>query len=616
MCSIAGAWGELDLETKHNTAKALGVALAHRGRNGYDCYIDSKVILTHNRLSIIDLSDNGTQPLYNEDKTVVLICNGEIYNYKTLRSQLLGRGHTFSSASDSEVILHLYEENRDNPERLLNSLTGMFAFAIWDTSKQQLFLSRDRIGIKPLYYSYINGILAFASEVKPLSLCKIVSSDIDYTSVYEYFLMGSIPAPNTLYQHIKCLDAGHYLLASNNEIKIKQYWDIPHIQGKWKNTAHITDTVETLLSDIVKEHMVADVPVGTFLSAGVDSSIISFFAAKHQSGISSFTASFPGEPEDEGEIAQLTAKRLGTTHHNHILKGNFFDKFEEQFLHIDQPFGIASALSLGRIANKANEHVKVVLSGDGGDELFGGYKRHSIPLQPSFLKAIPTPFQNSFLKIASTITRKKSLEKLRENMLLKESTIFLERTATSLPHVALSFISQDLHNKIDLGRYQQRIDAMFNKCPSTDKLNRILYVDMKTTLVDEMLTKCDRFTMANGIEGRVPLLDHRMVELAFSIPGKEKRNETTDKIPLRSILAKNLGKELAYREKTGFNSPLKKWLKSDKYTRDFAISNIDNARKVLFLDTKYLSSSIDNLDTLLTTEVFALVCIGNYFKNL
>jgi len=616
MCSIAGTWGNLSMEMKHNAVKVLGTALTHRGRDGSDYYIDSNVMLTQNRLSIIDLSENGTQPLYNEDKTVVLICNGEIYNYKTLRSQLLSRGHSFSSTSDSEVILHLYEENRDNPERLLNSLTGMFAFAIWDTTKQQLFLSRDRVGIKPLYYSFLNGNLTFASEVKPISLCEFVSSDIDYTSVFEYFLNGSIPSPNTLYLQIKCLDAGHYLLAANNEIKIKQYWDIPHTPGKWRNAAHITDAVEAMLSDVVKDHMVADVPVGTFLSAGVDSSIISMFAAKHQSGISSFTASFPGEPEDEGEIAQLSASRLGTTHHNHIMKGNFFNNFEEQFLHIDQPFGNTSALSLGRIAKKAKEHVKVVLSGDGGDELFGGYKRHSLPNHPSFLKAIPTPFQNSFLKIASSVTGKKSLEKLRENLLLKESTIFLERTSTSLPHMAMSFINKDLHNKIDMGRYLQRVDTMFSKCTSTDKLNRILYVDMKTTLIDEMLTKCDRFTMINGIEGRVPLLDHRMVELAFSIPGKEKRNETVDKIPLRSILAKNLGKELAYREKTGFNSPLKQWLKTDKETRDYAISNIDIAKNVEFLDKNILSSSIDDLDKLRTSEVFALVCIGNYFKNL
>ena len=614
MCSISGTLGIMPENNRRQVIETLRTELSHRGPDGSNFYIDNHVSLVHNRLSIIDLSPNGNQPLYNEDRTVVLICNGEIYNYKELRSQLLSSGHHFSSESDSEVILHLYEDNKDNPSLLLNKLIGMFAFALWDTTKQEMLLARDRIGIKPLYYSYTNGILSFASEVRPLSLTGLVPTDLDYSSVYEYFLNGTIPSPNTLYEYVKCVEPGSYIIANIDSIKANKYWEIPHNAGNWHNSNEIEEAVEALLNEVIKDHLVADVPVGTFLSAGVDSSIISALAVKYHPGILSFTATFPGEPEDEGTIAQSTAKRLNTTHHNYALKGDFFDKFDEQFQLIDQPFGITSALSLGRISQKAKEYVKVVLSGDGGDELFGGYNRHAMPELPKFLKAIPTPFHVSFLKVAAAITGKKSLLTLKDTLNIKEADIFMARTSTSLPHVALSFINRDLHHKVDTERYHRHVSKLFDNCATTDKLNRILYVDVKTTLVDEMLTKCDRFTMINGIEGRVPLLDHRIVELAFSIPGKNKRNGENGKIPLRNILAKHLGKELAYREKTGFNSPLKQWLKTDNNTKAVAATNMKMASKLHFLNSEQILPAIVAPEVLRTTEVFGLMCMGKYFK--
>lgn len=615
MCGIAGTFGDINQNKKAHICHNMIEALAHRGPDGNKNYSDSKVTLIHTRLSIIDLSANGNQPLYNEDKSLVLICNGEIYNYISLRNKLIAKGHQFSSASDCEVILHLYEEYSEHPEKLLKELSGMFAFALWDIKKQQILLARDRIGIKPLYYSYKDNILGFASEVRPLANSGLLEPTIDYTSAYEYFLNGTIPAPNTLYNEIKSLDAGHYLIATEQKLSIKEYWDIPQNLIKWRNNDEIEQAVESLLDIVVKDHLVADVPVGTFLSAGVDSSLITVKAVKHHPGIQSFTATFPGEPEDEGFIAENTAQILGTSHHNYSITGKFFDKFNEQFGPIDQPFGIASALSLGRISRLAANHVKVVLSGDGGDELFGGYHRHASPARPAFLKAIPSPFQNSILKLAATLTGKESLNKLRETLQLKESVIFQERTATSLPHSALSFLHPDVHANVDTSRYLRRLADLFSKCTSTDALNRVLYVDMKTTLIDEMLTKCDRFTMINGVEGRVPLLDHRMVELAFSIPGHAKRTDTNGKIPLRNILSRHLGKSLAYREKTGFNSPLKQWLKNDADTKQFAETAIDSAKKILFLNPKQLSLFTEMPDALRATEVFSLVCAGKYFEN-
>jgi asparagine synthase (glutamine-hydrolysing) len=615
MCGIAGFYGNFRPAQKEKALVDLAVALGHRGPDGHGAYTDGPVSFVHTRLSIIDLSANGNQPLYNEDKSLVLICNGEIYNYKQLRADLLGRGHKFRSTSDSEVIIHLYEEYSNEPVRLLNQLTGMFAFALWDIRNQQLFIARDRIGIKPLYYSWQNGKLVFASEVKPIAASGLVNTQTDYTSLYEYFLTGSIPGPNTIYKEVKCLEPGHYAVLAQNNLSVHQYWDIPTGLRKWGSEQEVVEEVEKLLSEVVKDHLVADVPVGTFLSAGVDSSLIAAIAAKYHPGIYSFTAAFPGEPEDEGFVAAETAKKLGTTHHSYELKGDFFNDFVNQFRDIDQPFAISSALSLGRISKIARQSVKVVLSGDGADELFGGYTRHEFPVKPPFLNYIPGPLQNSALKLAAGITGKKSLERLRQNLALTDGQIFLSRITVNDPATVLSLFSPGIIAEIDQDRLLRRLNSLFDKRKGEDPLNRVLYVDMKTTLVDEMLTKCDRMTMINGIEGRVPFLDHRLVALAFKIPGGNKRKNGVGKIVLRELLAKMLGKDLAYRAKTGFNSPLQQWLASDKETVDFVGHELVEVSRLDFINTQQIEAFEKAPGNVAAGLIFSLACLNHFFSE-
>ncbi len=615
MCGIAGVMGGFAPDSRRKFLNSLSAGLAHRGPDGCQTYEDDHAGLVHTRLSIIDLSAQGNQPFYNEDRSVVLICNGEIYNYKQLRNELEANGHQFNSASDSEVIVHLYEDYRDQPEKLLLKLTGMFAFAIWDINARKLLLARDRIGIKPLYFSVAAGKLVFSSEVQPIVNTGIWPFDLDHTSLYEYFLLGSIPGPNTLYKEIQCLDAGTYLTAENGNVNITTYWDVPENDKHVMSEGEAQEELEALFTAIITDHLVADVPVGTFLSAGVDSSLISAIAVEQHPGINSFTASFPGEPEDEGVTAAETALKLGTTHFAYALTSNFFDDFEHQFRNMDQPYANPSALALGRISKLARQQVKVVLSGDGGDELFGGYNRHEFPKTPAFLRYIPRALQNDLLKIGSRVTGNKGLETLRKNIARTDVDIFMHKVALEKTQIILSMFAPEIAPKIDIERYSERVKKLYKRRQGADRLNNVLYVDMKTTLVDEMLTKCDRMTMQNGIEGRLPFLDHRLVEFAFNLPGDYKRKNGTGKIMLRNFLAKKLGRELAFREKTGFKSPFKHWMNTDKATHDFVVHNITEAKQIQLLNSKRLETIIGDLDCVTQETVFALVCLNTFCKN-
>lgn len=615
MCGIAGVYGCNSRQETGSFINTLTQGLKHRGPDGRGEYQGDSIALVHTRLSIIDTSEKGAQPFYNEDRSLVLICNGEIYNYKELRKELEEKGHRFSSNSDSEVIIHLYEEYRNDVAKLINRLTGMFCFAIWDTHKKKLIIARDRIGIKPMYYCYNGKVLGFASEVKPLHASGLLDFTIDYTSLYEYFLLSNIPGPNTLYNEIKCLEPGTYMTLENDKLSFCQYWDIPFMSRKYITERKAQEQFETLFSTVINDHLVADVPVGTFLSAGIDSSVITAMAVAHHPGINSFTATFPNEPVDEGELAKNTALKLKTTHFELKLENNFFDDYITQYKNLDQPFASLSALSLGRISKMASSHVKVILSGDGGDELFGGYSRHQRHQGPRFLRYIPTGFQNDFLKMAALATGKKSLEQLRKTLLIPDSSTFLDRIELEEPSVILSMFPPEIIAQIDTGRFMRRVKHLFDLREGDDRLNKTLYVDMKTTLVDEMLTKCDRMTMINGVEGRVPFLDHRMVEFAFSLPERLKRNKGIGKILLRAYVAKVLGDKLGYRHKSGFGSPFDRWLSSDKETNDFVIRNLEEAKTMGFINSGQLNKIISNIQSARPQLIFGLICLNTYYKN-
>ncbi len=585
MCGIAGFAKNTQLKDSRQVIDKLVASLNHRGPDGSGFFENESIALVHTRLSIIDLSEKGNQPLFNEDRSLVLICNGEIYNYQEIRSGLIKKGHTFSSSSDSEVILHLYEELEGNPEKILNGLTGMFAFALWDCKKEKLIIARDRVGIKPMFYSLAEGKFGFASEVAPLANAGLFSVHPDPTSLFEYFLLGSIPEPNSWYSEIKTLPPAHYGVWEGGNFEIRKFYNLPEtLNHHYKSALEVAEEAEELLKGIVSEHLISDVPVGTFLSAGIDSSLISHYAGEQQKGIHSFSAAFPGEPEDESKIAAQTAQKIGASHDSFVIDTDFFHDFDQYYGNMDQPFGISSALSLSRISSIAKTKVKVVLSGDGADELMGGYGRHVPFYNPPLLKGLPKPVRSFIFKGVGKGLGRDSLVKAADYLKISDSEKYLNRYQILQEQECLELIHPDIRKQVDISRYKNRLETVWNEYSGEEMLNKMLYLDLKTSLVDEMLTKVDRMTMSQGLEARVPFLDHRFVEFCFSIPEKFKRNEKWGKLPLRLLVQKHFGDDLAFREKTGFNSPLKKMLSEDKLTKNLFFDKLNSLGKSGMMD--------------------------------
>ncbi len=617
MCGIAGFIKSKRLLNSSLIIDNLASSLNHRGPDGFGVFENDDLALVHTRLSIIDLSEKGIQPLKNEDNTLVLICNGEIYNYQKIRSDLIEKGHQFHSSSDSEVILHLYAELGGDFESVLNKLVGMFSFSLYDVNKRKLFIARDRIGIKPLYYYLEGENFSFASEVRPLAICGLMNVTTDPTSVFEYFLLGSVPEPNSWFNEIKALPPGYYGLWENGQLKLKKYWQVPlEINPEFKSVEDVSEASESLLKEIVSDHLIADVPVGTFLSAGIDSSLISCFAAEKESGIHSFSAAFPGEPEDESEIAANTAKIIGATHETFDIDTDFFSSLDAHYGNIDQPFGISSALSLSRISSLAKTKVKVVLSGDGADELMCGYDRHIPFYNPPILQRFPNPIRSSILNFSGTLLGIKSLKDASTYLQISDSIKYFDRYMVNEEEECLSILSPSIRPFVDRERYKRRIQNIWDEFSGEELLTNMLYLDLKTTLVDEMLTKVDRMTMNQGLEARVPFLDHRFVEFSFSISEKYKRDEKWGKLPLRYMVKKYFDQELAFRKKTGFNSPLKSMLLNDHATKSLYQNKINSLKNSNLLDSDKLSLILNAAeDDINPSLAFGLVALESFLSK-
>ncbi|MFN3998529.1 asparagine synthase (glutamine-hydrolyzing) [Algoriphagus sp.] len=616
MCGIAGFIKADGLKDYSVFIDKFASSLHHRGPDGYGVFENEDLALIHTRLSIIDLSTKGNQPLKNEDNSLVLICNGEIYNYVEIRSDLIKKGHKFHSSSDSEVILHLYEELDGDFSAVLKKLTGMFAFSLLDISRKKLFIARDRIGIKPLYYHVSDKNFLFASEVSPIATCGLISVSTDPTSIFEYFLLGSVPEPNSWFKEIKALSPGHFGIWENNLFREQNYWDIPSTSTVGFNSvAEVAEASDSLLSCIVSDHLVADVPVGTFLSAGIDSSLISYYAAKENNGIHSFSAAFPGEPEDESIIASQTANSIGATHETFDINTDFFGSWSSHYGNLDQPFGVSSALSLSRISALAKSKVKVVLSGDGADELMGGYDRHVPFFNPPVLQGFPISLRSSLLKYTGSIFGIKSFKEASAYLQINDSIKYLDRYRILEEEKCLEMINPALRSLVDVNRYKKRIQGFWEECAGEDLLTKMLYLDLKTSLVDEMLAKVDRMTMNQGIEARVPFLDHRFVEFSFAIPSQFKQNEKWGKLPLRFLVEKHLNSDLAYRKKTGFNSPLKSMLCKDLPTRNLYLSKVLALKNSELLNKEKLSELLkEHSDCINPSLAFGLVALESFLK--
>jgi len=572
MCGIAGIF-EFDptRPADPNLLRRMADLIAHRGPDDSGYWIRGNVGLGHRRLSIIDLSSAGHQPMASDDGAIWITYNGECYNYSELADDLRQRGHRFRSHSDTEVILRLYQERGP---RFLDAIDGMFALAIWDAREQSLLLARDRLGIKPLYYFAGDRHLLFASEMKALLADPRIPTEVDEPALAEYFNLLSIPDAYCILKGVHKLPPGYYLKVTRHGMKRRCYWDLAVDPDPRLSFESACTEFEARFTDSVRSHMVADVPVGAFLSGGVDSSAIVAAAAPNMAvPVETFSVAFPGLSEfDESPYAAAVAAHCGARHHEFHLTPNLIDGLVQVVWHADEPFAISSAFALYHLAQLARRHVKVVLSGDGSDEVFAGYVwRHADfapPVARAALGGAAWPPAARLLRVLRRGWRPGSAV-LRDERYLRSFACFHREDLNELlqPDLAAP-VCEALHDNV----VQRCLDA----APGRDQLDRELYTDIKTTLVSEMLTKVDRMTMAHGLEARVPFLDHHLVEWAFTVPSRFKLHGGEGKLLVKKAMEPHLPSAILSRPKQGFNVPMKLWMRAE--LRDFVCDTFADGR--------------------------------------
>ena len=549
--------------------KAMADTMFHRGPDDDGYYVSGPVGLGFRRLAIIDLQ-RGHQPVSNEDETVQIIFNGEIYNYQELRAFLSSKGHVFKTQSDTEVIVHLYEEF--GPQ-CVEKLRGMFAFAIWDENAKSLFLARDRVGIKPLYYCLTDTSLIFASEIKAILADPSITREIAPEMIDRFLTFLYVPGQDTLLKGIRKLAPGHCLLVKGGKVVEEQYWDLRFAATTAKQSLKDAEAnLTSLLAEAVTLHMIADVPVGVLLSGGVDSTgVLSLAVHGTDKEISSFTVGFSGgEVADERPYARLAAKTFGTQHYEMTISPEDFATFLPQYVwHMEEPVCEPPAIALYYVSKLARNYVKVLLSGEGGDEAFAGYSNYRNLVWLERVKRGLAPLNGAAawgLSFADSFLRLPGMAKYVPLMSDRFPDYYFSRTSN--PH---SFsgnrlgkvYSADFAQTIDREHSLEPVRELQAQVQSQNTLNAMLYIDTKTWLPDDLLIKADKMTMANSVELRVPLLDHKVLEFAASLPPRFKLNGFNLKYILKSVLSQKIPKEIRNRKKTGFPVPYESWLRND-----------------------------------------------------
>lgn len=588
MCGITGIVNLDGSPVDKNVLKKMTDSISHRGPDDEGFYLNHistkgalpfgkfhedstsqvqqpTVALGHRRLSIIDIS-TGQQPQANEDYSVWIVFNGEIYNYLDLKKELISRGHTFRTNSDTEAIIHAYEEwSVECPKKL----RGMFAFAIWDKKLNRLFMARDRLGIKPLYYYQSNGTLIFGSEIKTILANSGVLRDLNLQALYDYFSLLYVPAPKTIFNNMYKLPAGHSLTFDEGELKIKQFWDLKFNQRVLSETDWCEKVIEKL-KESVDIRLMSEVPLGAFLSGGVDSSaIVALMSELVTAPIKTSSIGFSEKKLNELPYANQVAKLFNTEHHTQIITPNAVDVLDKLVWFFDEPFADSSAVPTYYVSEAARQKVIVCLSGDGGDENFAGYRRYYFDVMENKMRDIfPKSIRKNIFGSLAAVYPKLDWapQVFRAKTFLKNIAMSPEEgffnSMSWFNDIRDRLINKDQHKQLadysPLSVFQQH----FQNAPK-DPLLAIQYVDIKTYLVDDILTKVDRASMAHSLEVRVPLLDHEFMEMAAQIPPGLKLKAKEGKYLFKKALEKKLPKDILYRSKMGFSIPLSQWFKNE-----------------------------------------------------
>lgn len=594
MCGYVGIFdSELRGRVEARVGNAMRFALKHRGPDGHGDWADAHIYVGHNRLSIVDLSEQGLQPFFSEDNQILSAFNGEIYNFLEIKKDLISKGHEFLGHSDGEIIPHLYEEYG---VEFVSKLRGMFSIAVVDRRKHQLLLVRDRFGIKPLYYAELSGLVYFASEIKSLLEIPELSREVDYQAIHEFLGFSYIPDPSTAFKKIRSLEAAHMMIFKKDRSSVARYWNFSEDPPKEISKTEAVERAEEIFSKAVSRQLMSDVPLGTFLSGGVDSSLVTAYAARAYPGVlPTFCVKFPDQSYDESPYARMAAETCRTNHHEIFIPARSADPalIERLLLHFDQPFGDSSLIPTYLVCREMRAHVKVALSGDGGDEVFGGYE---IFWQLPFIRKVagwPRP-----IRTAMFASMKRMVNLFPNDLFLRICRV-LDMSFQELPDTFCtmqSYLSEsqrvELYNSsvfegiLRSSRIFEHLSD-FGVGVSEESLYRFISQCLfRRSLPGDMLTKVDRMSMLTGLEVRVPFLDEDVVDFAWTLPRNIKVYGSEGKWVLRQILAKYFPRALVNKKKWGFGIPLDTVASSEfnVYLRDVLLS--PRAKISSFVDKK------------------------------
>ena len=571
MCGIAGIYNYRHFQdVERDVLRRMTEVIRHRGPDAEGLYVNGGIGLGHRRLSIIDLSDAGKQPMFSQDHQLAIVFNGEIYNFLEHRPVLEQRGHCFHSKTDTEVILYLY---REYGEDCLQYLRGMFAFALWDAQKQQLFLARDRLGKKPLYYYADGQRLVFGSELKCLLEDPMIPKAINYEALADYLLYLYIPAPKTIYRNIFKLPPAHYLVCTRAGIRLQEYWDLSfaHVAAD-KSEAYFCEKLIEHFHEAVKIRLISDVPLGAFLSGGVDSSgVVAMMAQSLTTPVKTTSIGFEEKRFNELEYARIVSQQYQTEHFERVVKNDALSIIEEIVWHFDEPFADSSAVPTYYVSKHAREKVTVALSGDAGDENFAGYHKYPIDvLEETWRRRIPAGVKRWL--IAPLAQLYPQWDWLPRYLRAKFFLTNLTQSHARAFFRTNTFLTQELQHSLFTADLRQAIagydpfsvmEHFYRRADTQDPLSRVQYVDLKVLLPDDMLVKVDRMSMAHALEVRSPMLDHVFMEFVATIPSTLKLHGQEKKYILKKALTPYLPPEILYRKKQGFESPLDSWFRTN-----------------------------------------------------
>lgn len=622
MCGICGVANYAGAHVEERIVVAMRDALTHRGPDEAGIVVDGSVGLGHRRLSIIDLS-TGSQPMHNEDSTIWIVFNGEIYNYQRLREDLLQAGHVFYTNSDTETLIHLYEEYGIE---MLQKINGMFAFCIWDSRNQELVIARDRLGQKPLYYTCTGSAFLFASELKSLFQHPAVSREIDVLSLSKYLTYEYVPAPHSIIKNVHKLQPGCYLVYSTRtkEILTKEYWDIPLRDESigYMTEEDYAEELLRLLKESVRYRLMSDVPIGIFLSGGLDSSTITALASELTPHVKTFSIGFDEKSFDESNYASQIAQQFGTDHYTDVLDiTKAYTLLPDIMRFLDEPLGDASILPTFLLSRFTRHHVTVALGGDGGDELFAGYPTYQSLRLIDYYNIFPRELRAAIHKLVAmlpvshnNISFDFKLKQMLRGAGVSTEVMFFLWMGAFTEHEKKSLFTPDMYAQIHTHNPFEDLFAYIQKSRLQKPLERALYLSTKLYLQDDILVKVDRASMANSLEARAPFLDHRVAEFAAKLPSIYKLNRLTTKYLLKKASQKILPGPIVKRKKKGFGIPVSKWLYGDMRSVLEEYFDKDRLRKDGLFDAGFIrqllqehwSKKKDNRKLLWTLLIFQM----------